>query len=149
MAAVARQNTLCCCKCVALHMLQEYKLLTRILTAVLLMPIWGWGFFCKGWELLPSQMMPSHITAVYLAACISIIFTFSVPWGLSNIQGEKHHCRLYLLHCPSLLPPPLPLPPVILFEEGRIEFWLRCCRNCTASALLCQHVMYGLGWKRL
>lgn len=82
------------------------KQLTRILTAVLLTPIWGWGFFCKGWNLLPIQMMPSHITLLYLAAPISIICTFSVPWGPCNVHGEKPHCRLYLLHLPPLLPLP-------------------------------------------
>lgn len=89
-----------------LYICSMKKQLTRTLTAVLLMPIWGWGFFCKGWKLLPIQMMPSCITVLYLAALISIIFTFPVPWGLCNVHGEKHHCRLYLLHFSPFSSPP-------------------------------------------
>lgn len=127
------------------------KLLTRILTAVLLMPVWGWGFLCKGWKLLPArwclptlqQCIWQPLLASYLLfQCLGDYLMFKG----SNITADCISCIV-----PPFFPSPLPSPllPVILFEEGRIEFWLKCCRNCTASALWCQHVMYGLGWKRL
>lgn len=116
------------------------KQLTWMLTAVLLMP--GWGFVCKGWKLQPIQMMPSHITVQYLAVLISITFTFPVPWGLRNVHGEKHHCGLYLLH----LPPSFPSPSITL------QGWQKQILGSVLQELYCRcplvsayYVWAGLG----
>lgn len=144
MAAVARQNILCCCKCVAWkNCLQEYSLLCCLCQFEAEAFSVRDENYCLARWCLPTlqQCVWQPLLASYLLfQCLGDCLMFKGR----NITADCISCIV-----PPFFPPSFLLPPFILFEEGRIEFWLKCCRNCTASALWCQHVMYGLGWKRL
>lgn len=116
------------------------KQLTKTLTAVLFMPIWGWGFFCKGWKLLPIPMMPSALRCCIWQPLLASYLLFQCLGDCVMFMG-----RNITADCIYCIFPPFPLPLITICEDDRNKFWVLCCKNCTASALWCQHVTYGLG----